>query len=202
MSQLNVTLVGHSYVRRLRDYRRYVLHCQNELVVDQVKVGLKYVFRGGRDYYFFNRSRRHKRQILRGNPDVILVVLGGNAVANSKPIPEATQEMRVFIQWLREMMPHVIIIVAEVEQRYSWNPLLPRGYTGESFRERRNAFNKAILRVQMKDCTMRIANCLCQRNYYDRKGVHLSQLGNDFYWQLIHNVLKYVIDTWFGASPK
>ena len=200
MSQLNLTLVGHSYVRRLRDYRRCVLNSQNEMVVDQVKVGLKYVFRGGRDYYYFNRSRRHKLQILRGNPDVILVVLGGNAVANRKPIPEATQEMRVFVKWLRDMMPNVVIIVAEVEPRYSWHPLLPRGYQGESFKERRNAFNQAIRRVQTKDCTLRIANCLCKRKYYDRKGVHLSQCGNEFYWELIRNVLKYAMETWFEFS--
>ena len=205
MHRGKVVLVGHSYVRRLKKYRHQHTGSQWEINEEGISVDLGYVFQGGQDYEFFNDSWHHKARILQENPDVVLVVLGGNAVANSVPTPQAAYQMHMFVNWLKRALPLSVIVIAEVEPRYNWHEGLPADHDPEveSFKTERNNFNQAVRRLRAKDFTLRVANCLCSRGYYNYDGVHFNDKGNKFYWEIIINTLKHVMERRFptGAVP-
>ena len=182
-----VTIIGHSYVRRLRDYRSSTQRFPGVLTVDGKCFLLKYVCEGGKDYSFFNQSIKHKIDVVESSPDIVLVVLGGNAVGNMDiSIPEATEEMRRYFYWLQDWFPAALLVASEVEPRY--NLTLPAGQ--ESYWRRRNAFNQALKRMPGKHYTHRISIYLNHREFYTGNGVHLNDRGNHFYWGLISETLS------------
>ena len=148
---LKVTLVGHSYVRRLMDYRIENEESPFSMSVDNVSMTLSFVHQGGKGYEFFNSSEAHKAQIVMSRPDIILVILGGNGVSSGAEIPTVSAQMRKFHEWLRGACPGAIIIAAESEPRYDLNLTDNKGNPVESYKERRNAFNQALNRTKSKD---------------------------------------------------
>ena len=196
--EINLTMVGHSYTRRLRDYRNTHEGGASSMTLEGKAINLTYVHQGGQNYAFFNRSEVHKRRVVESKPDVVLVVLGGNAVGSGAPVPTGTREMRRYHRWLREALPGTVIICAEVEPRYNpdssvpedkLSPLDPDRKHRETYWYRRNAFNQAVNRMKDKDFTLRIGKYLNRRRFYDKSGVHLSRRGNRFYWGLIKDCL-------------
>ena len=108
-----ITLIGHSYVRRLMEYRKIHEKCPGVIEVDGKTFQPTYVWQGGQDYAFFNGSNFHKEVIIQSKPDLILVILGGNAVASGDiDIPVASRNMRTFFYWLQENFPNSLLIVA------------------------------------------------------------------------------------------
>ena len=192
---LKVTLIGHSYVRRLMEYRVAYEESPFSMSVDGVEMRLSFVHQGGCGYEFFKHSEPHKAEIVRSCPDIILVILGGNGVSSEAAIPTVSTQMRKFHEWLRLACPSAIIIAAECEPRYNLNMCDHKGNPVESYRLRRNAFNQAIKRMnRLKDYIFRTANYLNHREFYGRNGIHLNSRGNRFYWGMIRDCLGKVID--------
>ena len=193
---LKVTLVGHSYVRRLMEFR--VMSEREEdastISVDGMQMSLEFVHKGGTGYEFYNSSEALKARILKSKPDVILVILGGNGVSSKANIPDVSKEMRKFHEWLRENCPSAIIIAAESEPRYNLNLHDHLGNPVESYYLRRNAFNQALKRMRSKDFVLRTANYLNHRYFYTKNGVHLNARGNRYYWGMIKDCLGKVLD--------
>ena len=188
-----ITLIGHSYVRRLMEYRQNYEKYPGVIEVDGKTFQPTYVWQGGKDYAFFNKSNVHKDLIIESRPDLILVVLGGNAVASGDiEIPVASRDMRSYFFWLQENFPNSLLIAAEVEPRYDGQGP-PSPDQEESHWERRNAFNQAVYRLPGKDFTHRVAKYLNHRNFYTFDGVHFSNRGNHFYWGMIKDTLSKVI---------
>ena len=190
----NITLIGHSYVRRLKEYRESRIKRPQFLIVNGQSFRLSYVHKGGKDYIFYNQSLKYKRRILEKNPDIAIVILGGNKVCGQEPVPVISEQMRVFHSWLREALPNSIIITAEVEPRYSFNPLLPLDHIGESYAERRSALNQAMKRMKDKDHMLRLATILCDSQYFTWNGVHLCNAGNKVYWRALVGCLESAFD--------
>ena len=189
---IRVTLVGHSYVRRLRDYRIGQGDDESRLTVDGTEMQLSYVFQGGVNFKFFNSSGSHKTEIIKSNPEVIVVILGGNGVSSGTDIPLVSAEMRKFHAWLREVCPEAITIASESEPRFDKNPDQRGNNVPESHWCRRNAFNLAVGRMLKKrkcDFVLRTSTYLNHREFYDRFGYHLSDRGNHFYWGLVKETL-------------
>ena len=69
---IKVTLVGHSYVRRLMEYRVNSGENESRITADGVVFDLEYVHKGGCGYEFFNSSDQHKKQIVGSRPDIVL----------------------------------------------------------------------------------------------------------------------------------
>ena len=189
-----ITVVGHSYVRRLKEYRESRIQRPQFIKVNGDRFRLSYVHKGGKDYAFYNQSPTYKLRILEKCPDIVIIILGGNKVCGQEPVPTISQQMRIFHSWLREALPNTLIITAEVEPRYSYNPLLPLDHTGESYADRRSAFNQAIKRMRDKDHMLRLATVLCDNYYFTRNGVHLRDAGNKVYWRALVGCLESAFD--------
>ena len=193
MSEIKLTVVGHSYVRRLMEYRQRRVQHPEKLELGGKKFNLSYVHKGGVDYHFYNRSQRYKNKIIATSPQIIIVILGGNRVCSTQPVPEISIQMRQFHAWLKSTFPQTFIITAEVEPRFSFNPLLPPNHREESFKARRSAFNQAVKRNRDKHLMLRLADLLCDRDYFTWNGVHLEDLGNKVYWSALKGCLKEAI---------
>ena len=199
---VRLVIIGHSYCRRLGEFLLKMEGDAGHVMVDGTQVVVTYVHQGGVNYAFFNGSPYHKRLVVDSKPDVVLVVLGGNAVGRRDPIPQGVQEMRKYHGWLKGALPNAIIVCAEVEPRYNHDPSVPKGMISpldrdgthrETYWFRRSAFNQAINRMKDKDFTLRTAKYLNRREFFDRGGVHLNDRGNHFYWGLIKDCLAKVI---------
>ena len=190
----NITVVGHSYVRRLKEYRESHFRRPQFLSINGHRFRLSYVFRGGKDYSFYNQSNAYKLRILEKSPDIVIIILGGNKVCGQEPVPTISEQMRIFHAWLRGALPNSLIITAEVEPRYSYNPLLPPDHIGESYAERRSAFNQAVKRMRDKNHMLRLATILCDSYYFTRNGVHLCDAGNKIYWKALVGCLESAFD--------
>ena len=190
----NITFVGHSYVRRLMAYRNTHERYPGVIEVNDRVFQPTYVWQGGKDYAFFNTSNVHKDLIIQSKPDLILVILGGNAVASGDmEIPVVSQDMRTYFYWLQANFPNSLLIAAEVEPRYDGQGP-PSPNQEESHWERRNAFNQALYRMPGKHFTHRVAKYLNHRDFYTFDGVHFSNRGNRFYWGMIKHTLSKVIE--------
>ena len=124
--------------------------------------------------------------------------MGGNAVANREypqpKIEEATREMRVFHAWLRNNFPQALLVPGEVEARYNWHRDLSNDHVGESYKQRRRAFNRAIFRMKDKDYTLRLGEALHDKEkYYEDDGIHFNEDGNRRYWEFIVDTLRCII---------
>ena len=80
MSEIRVTVVGHSYVRRLKIYREKEVQNPEKLELEGKKFNLSYVHKGGVDYKFYNQSEGYKNEIIATSPQIIIVILGGNSL--------------------------------------------------------------------------------------------------------------------------
>ena len=198
MVVVRVLLIGHSYVRRARKYRFTQRMNAFRMWVGNVRLEFAYIYKGGTNYKFFNESMEYRNQILEHNPDVIFTILGGNAVASrgepQSKIEDATREMRVFHAWLRSRFPQALLVPGEVEARYNWHRGLPEGHVGESYKQRRRAFNKAIVRMKDKDYTLRLGEALHDKErYYEADGIHFKEEGNRRFWEFIVDTLRFII---------
>ena len=122
----------------------------------------------------------------------MLVILGGNGVSSEMSIPNVSQKMRVFHDWLRLACPNAVIIASESEPWYDKNPNECGEMVSESHWVRRNAFNHAVGRLLARrrcDYVLRTARYLNHREFYGRSGVHLNDRGNRFYWGLVKETL-------------
>ena len=158
------------------------------------RVDLEFVFKRGGSYqtyldnnYLFERARLT-------NADVVLVILGGNAISNDVTNPEIYAVARKFYTKLRESFPNSKIIAAQVECRYyqpenRWNCPSGKGYC-----KRRIALNNFLKRLKTKDHILMISgdNRLDQEKYY-HDAVHLNTAGLRYYLDCIKKVVNFIL---------
>ena len=206
---MSVLFIGHSYVRRARLHRLQHYFSTN-LTIENVILHFNYIWRGGKNYAFFNSDEDTKKNIKFYSPDIILVALAGNAVSKSSyyDMPSANAEMRIFHNWLCFNFPYAKILPIEAEPRYNRHKELPRNHNPllESYKSRRKAMNMAMARMSCKHGLIRVYSRLNDRKFYLRRDrtpyVHLNKLGNERFWELIINGLNYNLEKWGYLDKK
>ena len=208
--QLNVLFIGHSYVRRAREYRQKK-NLTHSILISNYKLNFFYFWIGGQNYTQFNSNPNTLAGIKnvgnRNPPDIILVCLAGNAVArpSSFEMPLANHEMRVFHEWVKTSFPSAKLIPIEAEPRFNYHSELPKdhgkdGVIKESYKSRRVSMNSAIKRDKSKDALCQLYNELNDIKYfipYERNPyVHLNDEGYELYWKLIINCLTCCLGKW------
>ena len=135
----------------------------------------------------YNRVKRH-------DPDIVFVVLAGNAIRNNVTNVEICTLATRFYNKLRATFPNTQIVSAQIEKRWyregnRWN--CPAEV---EFQRRRVALHNFYRRLRLKNYTLLVAgrNRLDNRTYY-RDEVHLNQAGLQFYAQMVRNTVSYII---------
>ena len=93
---MKLLIVGHSYVRELQRQRTW--HLNLKLKLEQGKQPYDVIFKEYpiKDYRFFLDNRNLFEEISIVNPDITVIIFGGNSIVDSKTNTEITKEIREF----------------------------------------------------------------------------------------------------------
>ena len=172
MPILKVLLVGHSYIRRIKEH----LNSKgvDGFTVGSTQVKVDFVYSGGADYARYNDSSRLKDWIMEFQPDIILVVLAGNGIRTDVPVPVYYDALRDFYNWLRGKFPGAIIISSECETRFHEENLSSNIPNKEEYDRRKVAVNQVLYKMKYKNYLTRFGRTFNNRSFFYEKGVHLN----------------------------
>ena len=211
LRELTVLFIGHSYVKRAKEYRSRNGLTPNVSIQD-LFLKFIYIARGGKSYKFFNEDEEVKEEILKYSPDIVLVALAGNSACkhSSNEMQLENDEMRKFHNWLLIKFPNAYVAPIEAEPRFNWHNELPieRDINLESYKQRRKSINSAMSRMACKHGIIRVYNRLNDRNLFKpRHGngyvdAHLNDEGLEIYLDIIHKGLEFLLRKWKFLSSQ
>ena len=174
-------VIGHSWVRRLADYRRLLPNGADILGVGGA------TFRSAVPLL---ESYAARPEVKTNHPFLVIVVLGGNEISNATScaaVDRITIYCQEFCALIRERFPNTKIAVCQVEDRYQ---VLPRVIIHDHKRFG-NRFNTWLNRWKGKDTlvTIKGARVLSNPDMYMVDGVHLNAGGYDLFCQRLTHVI-------------
>lgn len=194
---MKVLVYGHSYVRDLQS------KCQwgDSILVKEKPEKVEYHFRYfcGKDFEFILNREGEFDIVDSLAPDVIVVVLGGNSIVNSKTNDQIRTLILDFFSKLRESLPDCTIIAAQIEPRFC-DPGNRHGTPeAEEFNRRRtvlnNFMNKTVKKAGLINYMMLLGSTeFLNHHQYFTDGVHLSGVGLQRYQTAILNTVQYALE--------
>ena len=198
---MKVLVIGHSYARDLRSmfphFDGLAFDLSNE---EKVNFDLRFQAYPGKDYQYFLDHPELFELIKNENPDVIVVILGGNLIVASKTNSQINQEIRLFYSTLNTVLrDDCIKLAVQIEARIA----LPNNPFGtplaEEYNQRRNVINnyvnRNIKRSKLVDGIISLGGVgfLNDESEY-RDGIHLKQIGLLKYQSAFFNGIKYALN--------
>ena len=193
---MKVLVFGHSYVRDLCHLKPKLRNVAIPAINTVAEVFYRYY--PGKDYDYFGSHPEEFDYIQTLQPDIFIVVFGGNLIVEDNSNSYNKQVCQVFFEDVKKYLPsHCKVLVGEVEHRFC----APNNYWGapevEEFQRRRRNLNNFV-RVKLKrrklvDSMMLIGATggLDNVDMFKRDGVHLTESGLKFYRQVLVNTIKY-----------
>ena len=192
---MKVLIYGHSYVRDLSQKCTW----EDSLVVGGNET-VEYQFRyfPGKDYEFLLNNPGEFELLSDINPDVIVVVLGGNSVVNSKTNSEIKDFILCFYKRLHECLPRAIKLAVQIEPRFCQPGNRHGAPEAAEFNRRRqilnNFMNKNIKKNGLLDHMVLLGSTeYLNHHQYFNDGVHLQGEGLKRYQSAILGTLKYAL---------
>ena len=196
---MRVLLFGHSLVRDLLclgDWNR-----QLELD-DGSKIDLEFLFRfySGRDFNFFLFHPEHFDIITELNPDIVIVILGGNLIVGGRPNGNIKSLACDFFSKLtRIVKPGCLRFAAQIEPRHCSGSNRFGTPAYEEFNRRRaqinNHYNTVLKRRGLVDHVIFTRpEFKTRRDLYQFDGVHLKQEGLALYKESIIGGIRYALN--------
>ena len=169
---MSTLLVGHSWVRRLRD----LSICPEEY---------EFVCKGGATFASISDDveRYFNRLGSRPKPKIIFVFLGSNDLDNlsgTAEVFQVTESCSALCSLLRQVSPGSKLVFAQVEDRFTQNHLEDNDAMLSGFKAKSNKFNKWLNKWQGKDGVfiMKGRRGFSDASLYARDGIHLNFDGN------------------------
>ena len=196
---MKVLLFGHSYVNHLRNLGGWN---QEINLTSGDKVDLEFVFGGhpGKDFSYFLQNDHVFNIITQEQPDIIVVILGGNSIKEGVSNSDIKRDSSLFFQKLSTYIKAGCIrLVVQVEPRFC----LPGNRFGTptylEFERRRNIINnhfnvkiKKNLKLVEGVVLLGSVNFLNKvENFSD--GVHLKKAGLILYRKALLGSIAYAL---------
>ena len=195
---MKVLIYGHSYVRDLNQKCQW----ENCLLVNQAPVNIEYCFRYfcGKDFEFVLNKEGEFDVVAALQPDIIVVVFGGNSIVNYKSNEDIRTLIWNFYQKLRESLPSATIIATQIEPRYCAPGNRHGAPAFEEFNRRRTVMNNYMNKTVKKAGFINNMVLLGSPEYlnhhqYFGDGVHLKGIGLQRYQTAVVGSIKYVLAT-------
>ena len=197
---MRVLLIGHSYVRQLKQTEYWPSEIINDNGI-RIGVDFRFIFKAGKDYEYFNTTGYDVLDTVRDeiDPDIVVVILGGNSITNNKNNGDIKKEAESFFQNLRMVTrPECITIAVQIEPRYyepgnHFNCPEP-----EEFNRRRQVINNFVKGPLKKKGLVQYVMQLGSMNRFGperyKDGVHLNEEGLETYKELLISVVKYATE--------
>ena len=197
---MKLLIVGHSYVRELRRQGSWHLNLKLKLAQgEEQPCDVIFQEYPGKDYRFFLDNRNLFSKIGEVNPDIIVIILGGNSIVESKTNPEITQEIREFYGLLNGMLNGCLRLAVQIEPRFPI-PNNPHGAPeSHVFNQRRhvinNFVNKRIKKAGLIDSVILLGGegYLNNEEFY-ADGVHLGIEGLVKYKRAIVSGIEFALN--------
>ena len=109
---MQVAVVGHSYAHELK--KAGYEHCD----IFGTRAKFDYVYKRGGTYNDYLDSTDLFDRVRALNPDVIVVILGGNSIKNGNDLTKTKLTITDFYKRLKEICPSSKIISAQIEKRF------------------------------------------------------------------------------------
>lgn len=182
---MRALVLGHSFIRRLRDWMR---------------VNGRVMRHGNLDVHLHGVGGRTVPQVYhldmqlveRISPDVILLQLGGNDINDTTSATDVLVKLKRLITVLREKHPDSTIIVASIFCRRR-----PRGLSSRSYDRKKKRVNKFLLKefggFEQGKKVFFFTHKFFKEKRFDRDGVHFNDDGNRCFYHSIFAALRLVL---------
>ena len=204
---MKVLVVGHNYARDLKrmipHYNNLTLELKND---EEVQFDIRFLAYPGKDYEHFLDNPELFDLIKSEEPDVIVIILGGNSIVESKTNTQITQNIKLFYTHLNSVVRDSCIRLAvQIEARFP----LPNNPFGAplafEYNQRRNVINnyvnKNIKKLGLVDGIISLGGVGFLNNEEEyNDGIHLKQQGLLKYKMAIMRGLEYALNRW-GTAP-
>ena len=196
---MKVLLFGHSYVRNLERLGNWDREIQ---LNTSDKINCNFYFKSfpGKDYEFLVDHPHEVDKIQLIDPDIIIVILGGNSVTNKYTNIQINELAFKFYTKLKSVVrPDCIILPVQIEPRFVGPNNIHGTPTAIGFNRRRNVLNNYVNKqLKKKGLINRIillgsVNFLGNPNLFT-DGVHLSREGLNKYRNTLFGGIRYALE--------
>ncbi|XP_045160135.2 uncharacterized protein LOC123525283 [Mercenaria mercenaria] len=121
-------------------------------------------------------------------PKMIIVSLGGNDLTNIKT-PGIREIIQREVSYLRDALPNTVIVWMDILQRRVWKGARDGHKTLEQKRKRLNRLGRRIV-LESGNGDVIMPDIDSSTNFYRSDGVHLNDVGLEFYLDYIKDVIS------------
>lgn len=188
---MRALILGHSFVKGLerRDVRK-------QFLVNQRSVDLTYKAFPGATFRTFLDEPTLIDTAIECDPDIVVIILGGNDITGNVTNTEIRANIKEFFELLKQKVKTgVKILATQVEARTYITPNHRNCPGQEEYRLRRNAINKYLQKLKLKDYLVNIAGPgrLDNPSYFRGDGVHLNSAGYHILYVYIKHSIEYAL---------
>ena len=178
---MKISIFGHSYVRDLQQLGNEYISLGSE------RAFLNYFAFPGSSYHTFLLNPNLLSSLIDSAPDVLVVILGGNDLKVNIDLNDVKSDCASLFRLLREKLPNVYIIAAQVEIRHSNRVNRHGSPAADLYRKLAVNFNKWLARQSFKNKLLLVngKNKLYERSFFREDGVHLNSQGLNLYFDLL-----------------
>lgn len=183
---MKVLLLGHSYVRDLKQFiDSPIIKVKSNLYLE-----LEFLTIPGSTFETFINSLSYLEKATNLSPDIIIIILGGNDIKINVPLQHIYHSCKEFFKLIKNKLPNAYCIVSQIEDRYHTHINRFLTPTFENFRTLSNSYNRWLLRQDFKDRVLCIKgpNKLSNRTLY-KDSVHLNAQGLEKLYNIIKDTL-------------
>ena len=188
MPSMNLLQIGHSYVHDLVKEIPLVFETAGHTIE------VSGIYKSGGTYNDFLNIPNLWSRVEAQKADIIVVILAGNSITESVTNSQIYTSSRLFYRRLRNQFPAAKIVSAQVEPRFykagnKWGCPV-----GTEFHKRRVAINNFLRTLKIKDHILMVGgpNHLDNIDLYCRDGVHLTNEGILFYYNMIKKTIRFL----------
>ena len=191
-NQLNVVVLGHSWVRDLgRLWENasppyQVCHGDHTLTI-------KTYAKPGGTYSDFISDFEGFKPLLLQNPEVIVVLLGSNDIKVDVPLQAVKNQAIDLYKLIKETAPNGKLYTVEIEDRFLWQTNRHGTPDESEYRRLSRHLNRLIKKAPHKDGVLVIrGNILSNERLYKRDKTHLNSFGLRTYAQWLEtSIIQY-----------
>ena len=192
ISMVLVTVIGHSHVRDLRFFSE-VNHNDEIVLPNGNIIQLEFCFISGATFLTFLENSEVLDTFAESNPDIVLIILGGNDLKKDVELVGIKKKCRTFYSLIKSKFPNSYIICTQIESRFI-EPGDKYEKFGSPYSEHFSKisvyFNKWLNNQKFKDrlLCIRGPNRMDNKLYY-RDSVHFNIDGLTKYFHFLSSVL-------------
>ena len=131
------------------------------------------------------------KQCVTWNPDIIVILLGGNDVKVNWPITETFNLYKIFCCALKARLPQTHFICCTIEPRFAPASVRHNTPPPDQYKVAAHKFNRLLKRWKIPDHRFLTwgSNRLENSSLFKADLVHLNEQGNKVYFELLYELL-------------